>query len=596
MFLKKLDFISPPITLYFKGLTIHSSILSAIITIIAYIIIFIFSIYYFREFIQKSNPTAYFLNRFTEDAGYFPLNSSSMFHFIQFPNTLGYDISPIDFDAVRIIGIENITIDNYPSIDLENTTHWLYGYCNNDTDTGNIGHLITLKNFTHCACIRKYYNPNTKEYYDTNSTNFVWPILQHGMSGFNYTFYGVIVEKCKEDNLRKVSGLKSCKSKDDINNYVYSHAIIFHLIDQYSDVLNYENPFTKYIYSISNSFFPNYYTINHFNFNPAMIKTHGGIIFDKVIDEYSYFYSFNEKITIDEEIEVLDGKLNKMYDEKGQKIMKSSGIISSCYFWMQNRLQYYERNYKKIQNTLGDIGGLSRIVLICAFFINTFVSNYTILLDTEKLVLSLDDNDKLNFCLIEPNLYKKIDLKVNPPKRVNRYNNNNYQQSSNIESLKEDNFIQDNIFIENQKEIIKDTTIKKNNIINNNNNENKEEEKQKRSKRNKIKNQPRKTKNNIDEKYSEQKGKNNLNKKSNVNKFTKEVKGGRNININNSLKKQNFSWIKYFKYMIYCFRNNPSISFYEKLRAKIISEENIIKDHLKIMKLFKIVNIDKETI
>ena len=285
-----------------------------------------------------------------------------------------------------------------------------------------------------------------------------------------------------------------------------------------------------------------------------------------------------------------------MYDEKGQKIMKSSGIISSCYFRMQNRLQYYERNYKKIQNTLGDIGGLSRIVLICAFFINTFVSNYTILLDTEKLVLSLDDNDKLNFCLIEPNLYKKIDLKVNPPKRVNRYNNNNYQQSSNIESLKEDNFIQDNIFIENQKEIIKDTTIKKNNIINNNNNENKEEEKQKRSKRNKIKNQPRKTKNNIDEKYSEQKGKNNLNKKSNVNKFTKEVKGGRNININNSLKKQNFSWIKYFKYMIYCFRNNPSISFYEKLRAKIISEENIIKDHLKIMKLFKIVNIDKETI
>ena len=38
--------------------------------------------------------------------------------------------------------------------------------------------------------------------------------------------------------------------------------------------------------------------------------------------------------------------------------------------------------------------------------------------------------------------------------------------------------------------------------------------------------------------------------------------------------------------MIKCYRNNPKISFYEEFRAKIISEENIIQNHLELCKLF----------
>ena len=77
MFIKKLDMLSPPITLYYKGENNHSSIFSGILTVISYAIILAAGIYYALEFINKDNPTAYFYNRYMEDVGTFPINASS---------------------------------------------------------------------------------------------------------------------------------------------------------------------------------------------------------------------------------------------------------------------------------------------------------------------------------------------------------------------------------------------------------------------------------------------------------------------------------------------------------------------------------------
>ena len=38
--------------------------------------------------------------------------------------------------------------------------------------------------------------------------------------------------------------------------------------------------------------------------------------------------------------------------------------------------------------------------------------------------------------------------------------------------------------------------------------------------------------------------------------------------------------------MIYCSKNSPTISYYEEFRAKIISEESIIKNHLDLFQFF----------
>ena len=102
MFLKKVDLLSPQITLFYKGDESHSSIFSGIITLVAYTIVFIFGVYYALEFINKENPTAYFFNRYVEDAGNYPMNSSSMFHFIQMMETGDNYHKYTDFNAITI--------------------------------------------------------------------------------------------------------------------------------------------------------------------------------------------------------------------------------------------------------------------------------------------------------------------------------------------------------------------------------------------------------------------------------------------------------------------------------------------------------------
>ena len=61
MFFKKIDFLTPPITLFYKGDEAHSSVFSGIISLITYSIIFIFGVYYSLEFIYKKIQQHIFL-------------------------------------------------------------------------------------------------------------------------------------------------------------------------------------------------------------------------------------------------------------------------------------------------------------------------------------------------------------------------------------------------------------------------------------------------------------------------------------------------------------------------------------------------------
>ena len=584
MFIKKFDFLSPPITLYFKGQNTHSSIISGILSLLACSVILGFGIYYALQFINKENPVAYFFNRYIEDAGTFPMNSSSIFSFLQMMNSKELLPKDTDFDSVRIIGLDRITIDNYmKDNDLEHYNHWLYGNCNNDSDTEGIGYLVTQDKFTQSACIRKYYDMNKKRYYDVGDSNFIWPIIHHGMSHPDANMYGVIVEKCRNDTLRSLSGARVCKTPEYIEEYVYSSYVRFILIDNYADVLNYKNPLTKYLFAVTNGVFSGTFTTNHLNFNPAQVITDNGIFVENIKEEVSYIYSFNEKITSNQDLLITDDIGNPILDENGKEKYKSTGIIIAFYFWMQNNLQLYQRKYQKFQDVLGDIGGLSSIILTIVSVINLLISDFIILLDTEELALNLNDKNLSSSDLKKkPTIFRKANGIMNPPRRIvyNRYDSQNQQKSTNF--LRGRN--EDIDYEYNNKEFQNDNNISFNNNYNDNfYNFNRN----KRYRLNEIKN-----KKNEFENFGYIKKV--VRKKENLepNKDNDKAEG-ESVLSKKPNEKQNFNWFSYIKYIVLCGKNNPYISYYEEFRSKLISEENIIQNYIDVYRLLEVNKLKK---
>jgi hypothetical protein len=173
--------------------------------------------------------------------------------------------------------------------------------------------------------------------------------------------------------------------------------------------LNYENPYIKYIYSITNGLHLGSISLNNINFNPSLTKTHNGFFFDRIDEIKSFAYSQNVKVTLSQE---------------------NTSIVAAFYFWMQNVIIYNERTYKKFLHLLSDIGGFGSFVLLLALAINSLVSNYIIILDTEELVLNIDkvnyDRDNI---LKKPLIYRKAEEFFNPPKmRKNKDKQNKNQK------------------------------------------------------------------------------------------------------------------------------------------------------------------------
>ena len=169
-----LDWISSPITLYYTDENAHVSIPSAILSIIAYALVVVAGFYYALLFINRGSPKSYFFTRYVEDAGTFPVNHEQMFNFIQVSNPKTNQKVPLDLSAFRIIGFDDLQSEYYmdnPSI-IKTKNHWIYGYCNNDSDTQEIGYLIKQKYYFQSACIRKYYDKDKGRYYTTEESGF----------------------------------------------------------------------------------------------------------------------------------------------------------------------------------------------------------------------------------------------------------------------------------------------------------------------------------------------------------------------------------------------------------------------------------------
>jgi len=363
----------------------------------------------------------------------FPINSSSLFHFISLGNIETNTIyHEFDFRNFRIIGLDSNYVKYLEDKNFEKYDHWLYGFCNNETDTEGIGYLFTNDNFKKCACIRKYYNSLEKKYYNTNDENFKWPTLSHGNYHPDGTYYQILIDRCNEDTLKLVFGENyNCKTEDEVNNYFTGvWGINFYIIDHYIDVLNYKEPNRKFLFRIGNTLSKEIYSTNHLNFNPSLITTHNGILFDNIIEELSYVYDRNDVFT---------------------NPVDSKNIYMIYCFWLKNRINSYERTYQRIQDIISDIGGISEIISFLASIINRIYNSYIILFDTEKLLFSIFESQ-------EKNIKKKNNIDNN-----NEPNKLKEDNQPNFDSTKSTARVMQNLDIKKFNENVRNRNFKKRN-------------------------------------------------------------------------------------------------------------------------------------
>ena len=513
MFIQKFDYLSPRITFYYKEHVSHSSIFSGILSIIFFLIKIIFGIYYLLDLILRKDEKAFYYNSYIEDAPTFPLNSSSLFHFLELENR-GREkkIEGIDFTKFSIIGFD-IHFDNmlqYPSL-LEYVNHWIYDNCDSD-DIEGINYLINNNFFGKSACIKKYFDSEEKKYYNKNESKFKWPVIAHGSNNFNNQFYSIYMGKCKEDILKLILGDgHHCKNDSEIDEYFNgegSKVLNFYFVDNNVNILNYKNPLSKYINKIDNKIYQNQYPINNINFNPLTIKTNKGLLFDNIKREISYIFQRNDVY----------------FSERKEK-----DIYCGFCIWLKNTNMFYERTYKRIQDIFSYIGGVNNIINFLAILINRLYNKFITLCDTKKILLSLNNSEKIN-----NNSIKSIKIKNLAEKNINNNSNKSREiLNLNIMDMKED------INDKNKSDI---NLEKSNNFIIINNYDNIPD------------------------------------------KIQRKLINDENPNINkikaNNTKEKKENFFDFLLFILRCGKKANSFKIYDHFRRTIISEECFIKNHL----------------
>ena len=542
MFLTKVDMLSPRITLYYKMKNIHSSPISGFLTIISYLLILIFTTYYIYRYSSKENPTAYFFNRYVNDAGIFSLEDFFFFNYVEIKGGRSRLAKELDFNKIEIIGI-NISEAALSSFQGEmRVNHWLYGKCDENIYKNQLGNLINNDTFNKAACIKKFYSldKGSPAYYDISDENFEWPTIKHGASNQNFSFYGVVIKRCQNTTFRK-QYFQACDSDEEINKYLENTFVSFTILDHYVDVLNYEDPISKFFYSVTSGVKSSSYLVNDLNFNPVLVKTYDDLFIDKTKEQHTYFFHQNTQTSSSSE---------------------QNKFLAVFMMWLQNSQQYYDRRYPKIQDSLPQIGGFGSVVIMIAKCINYLISRYTMLSDTQKLINNiLKDNNMKKTQILKPFMGERnFKKKIEEPRNLRLFNSEKkiIKKVMNTE-LSEDGKDEDKKIIRKRINVIHNNDLGDETNRINKNSENSE---------GKIIPGPK------SEAFEEIKTKQSINM----------IK----INFEGIKQKEKFNCFHYLCYMIFCKKIISQIQYYENIRRLIISEEIMFQNYLNIYKLLEL--------
>ena len=358
MFFKKIDYISPDITLFHNSDDKHSSIASGILTLVAYLIIIISALYDLVILFKRSTFTTYFYTRYSEEINTMIFSDNEFFHYVAFNRD-------IDESIVNIVGVESApnlydpgqTI-GYPS--LEPVNEYFYEKCTLD-DLKNHENLVSDKTqFLKSYCLHKMYDYSTKKIIDKSDAGFVFPKIDN----IDKSVYSIIVKKCTNDEA--TTGYKrNCASDDKIASVnIENFSAKFHSIDRYVDVGNFKKPVSEYNFNKEiglNS--GNNFVINKINYHNVLINSHEGYLFDSTKKTNTLVFESNE-------ISYNVGHIT------------TTGILCTAEYWNSGKISIYEREYQTLLDVFSNIGGIIELIGNIFSFINFFFNNFTIYNDS----------------------------------------------------------------------------------------------------------------------------------------------------------------------------------------------------------------------
>ena len=359
MFFYNLDILSSPITLYYHGKEKHSSIFSVFFSFIFYIIITLLIIYLFIDFINRKNHSSFYYKSYTEDIGKIEYNESTFFHYLTILSQESYE----NINNYIIVGYISNTSQYDNETFYKEKDFWLYEKCD-DSDDKFYNGKINYTQFNRGLCLKKFYKNSDKKLYSKNNPKFEYPYDLHGSDSEEHLFYVIRAFACfVELNIENFNyDYSKCKlSKSDS---LTSDSIALFFSSSFPNLQNFSYPIIGKIYHYQNNIGSFLKVEKTITFHSLKIISDDGIFFHHLKKYYSLVLS-----------------------NFVQKNFISVNPSTIFIIQLENESDYYERNYIKLFDIFGKLGGTIGMILIIMKEIHKFLYyKFKLLYDFNKLI------------------------------------------------------------------------------------------------------------------------------------------------------------------------------------------------------------------
>ena len=341
MFFHGVDFLSPQITLFFKGRTRHASIFSGIFSLFYIAFTVVICLGFFLAVLLKSTPKGFFFKKHFYSQKIININPSSLFHFVT-----------IESENAEVSSFSAIGFNQNPEhiLNIEDTStydHWIYSVCN---PSYTIGDDIVYRFDSDALCITSFYNSTSKKTVPSTNSDFSYPFLTKESYEIDSHGYGFFL-----------------MAKEDYDFSISSGTYTIHFTTNFIDTDNYQEPFTRMLYNFSQPIHKRKPVSTVINFIHSMIETSGGIFLKKNWSLESHLFSHVEQSTMSE------------------LAIRSQPVVGGVRFTILDYGEMYIRTYNKMYDALAYIGGLSKVAYAVFFFINKLYNDCVIITDINQM-------------------------------------------------------------------------------------------------------------------------------------------------------------------------------------------------------------------